>query len=201
MIQRTGTKSDTLATSINLLGTAVSIPFISLVTSAISSSILYLNDRSENRHIQFIAKLAGNITTLEEEADTAVRLLSHTYTNQIQHLTVNGSTKLAECAVLRFLKYMHGKHVHDGLALTPQIISTVATFKVHLGSIPYTDKKIETVQIKSTKWTDKGIFQDTGIVTPDERFFIYPGSNKYKHYPFRNGTESDTDTFGYIHLS
>ncbi len=201
MIQSAGGKSKAIADGINLLGSSVSIPFMSLVTSAISSSILYMNDRSEKRHIQFIAKLATNITTLESEADVAVRLLCHTYINQIQHLTIKGSNTLAECAIMRFLKYMHAEHVHNDLALAPQIISTMATFKVHLGSIPYTDKRIETTHSKPMKWTDKGVFQGTGIVTPDERFFVYPGSHDYKHYAFRNGTEYDAEIFGYTHLS
>lgn len=201
MIPSKGGKFKAVAAGINLLGSSVSIPFVSLVTSAIASSILYINDRSEKRHIQFLAKLATNITTLESEADIAARSLSHIYTNQIQHLTIKGSITLAECAVMRFLKYVHAEHVHDGLALAPQIISTLATFKVHLGSIPYTDKRIETTHNKPMEWTDKGVFQGTGIVTPDERFFVYPGSSDYKHYAFRNGTESDAETFGYIHLS
>ena len=220
MVQRTGGKA-TLASSglnffssilpnssqqiagrgIKLLGENIPIPGVSLVASLISSGILHAEDRVEQGHIRFIAKLVINTTTLEDEVETAARVLSYIYEPQIIQLTEKGTTTLAECAVRRLIEFMRAEQMRDDLGLATQFMHAVAVFDSHQGSIPYTHKTIETHPPKNPSWTDKGVFQKTGIVTEKGHRFAKHDSTDYTHYGFRKGTETDVDRLGYKNIS
>ena len=203
MVQKTSSgKSAMLASGINLLGSAIPLPFASLVTSAISSGITYLNDRSEKRHVRFIAKLVMNTATIDAESEKAARFLSHTYRDQLIHLSVKGSQTLAECGVVRFIEFMRGERVSDEMDLAPQLVSSVVLVNLHQGSFPFTHKSIETVPAKTPVWTEKGIYQKTGIITKRGYRFAHPTyRGEYHHYGFRQGTEEDAEAFGYQNIS
>ncbi len=79
IIQGTGGKFSKVAQGINLLGSAVSFPFASLVTGALSVGIGYMDDRLKERHIQFITRLVVDVTTLDREVEHASRMLSYCF--------------------------------------------------------------------------------------------------------------------------
>ena len=220
MVQRTGGKATMAASGVSFLGSIVPnsaqsmfgkgikllgenipIPGVSLVASLISKGIRHAEDRVEHGHIRFIAKLVINTTILEEEVETAARCLSCMYEPQIVQLTENGAATLAECAVRRLIEFMRAEQIHDKLELAPQFIQAVAVFKSHQGSIPYTHKTIETYPPKDPTWTDKGIFQKTGIITEKGHLFAKSDRSEHVHYGFRKGTETDVDLLGYKNIS
>eukprot|EP01035_Chromulina_nebulosa_P025573 gene25573-33387_t len=194
MVQRTGGKLSTLAGGINLLGSTVSLPFASLVTSTLAYGITKIEDRAATRQIRFIAKLIQNITTLDEETELAARQLTSVYEDQLQHLTPKGSETLAQCGVLRFIEYLRAEQVNDETGLAPQFVYSIATFKSHQGRIPWTHKTIETAHTKGPTWTDKEIFQKSGIKTEKRQLFIRPEKSEHHMYGFRKGTENDVET-------
>jgi|GEM_PF-5417786 len=201
MVESTkNSRLDKAAKGINLLGEMVPLPFASLVTSALSAGVGYAADRSAEKHIRFIAGLIRNTATIDKEAEEAARELTKTYEDQIKTLTLAGGEALAQCGIGRLIEYIQAQKIHDELGLAPQLIQAVATFSSHQGRFGLSHQRLETSPLKSPHWTDKGVFQKTGIVTEVGIRFVKPGCQEYRHYGFRKGTKADADQLSYERL-
>lgn len=202
MVQRTqNSKLDKLSQGINLLGNAIPLPFASMVTSALSAGVSYVADRSAERHIRFIANLVRNTETIDRESEEAARVLTLTYEEQIRNLTKKGTDILAQCGVGRLIDYMNAEKIHDELGLAPQFIAAVATFSSHQGWLGLRHQSLETHIPRNPVWTDKGVFQKTGIVTEDDQRFVANDHDDHKVYGFRKGTRAEARQLGYRLLS
>jgi ankyrin repeat protein len=198
MVERTkNSKLDKLSQGINLLGNVIPLPFASMVTTALSSGVSYAADRSAERHIRFIANLVRNTETIDRESEEAARVLTFTYENQIKNLTKKGTDMLAQCGVGRLIDYMNAAQVHDELGLSPQFISAVATFSSRQGWLGLRHQSLETQIPRNPSWTDKGLFQKTGILTEDDQQFVSNDHDDHKVYGFRKGTRSEAKQLGY----
>lgn len=201
MVERTkNSRLDKAAKGINLLGEMVPLPFASLVSSALSAGVSYAADRSAEKHIRFIAGLIRTTATIDKEAEEAARELTKTYEDQIKTLTPAGGEALAQCGIGRLIEYIQAQKIDDELGLAPQLIQAVATFSSHQGRFGLTHQRLETSPARTPHWTDKGVFQKTGILTESGVKYIKPGCQEYRHYGFRKGTKADADQLSYERL-
>ncbi len=194
MVDRTATTSDTVADQatsfISLVGGLIPLPGASYVASAINLGIQLgqkvLQKKEENK-IDLVSKLIINLSEMEKQVEIAARLLSFKFERQIQALKEESTTTLAECAVCRLIEYLRAGKANDDEPLSDQLMIAIVEFNANQGKIPFTNKTIETHEKKPEKWHDKGIFQETGIVTAEGKTFI---SEKCRVdvYGFRNGT-------------
>jgi ankyrin repeat protein len=201
MVERTkNSRLDKASQGINLLGEMVPLPFASLVTSAISFGVSRAADRSAEKHIRFIAQLIRNTATIDQEAEEAARALTKAYEEQIKTLTPSGVETLAQCGIGRLIDYIQAGQLHDEKGLSPHFIQAVAVFSSHQGRFGLKHRQLETSPPKKPHWTDKGVFQKTGIITEAGIKYIKPGCQEYHHYGFRKGTPIDAEQLGYTRL-
>ena len=200
IIQGTGGKFSNVSKGINLLGSAVSFPFASLVTSALTAGLGYMDDRLKESHIQFITRLVVDVTTLDREVEHAARFLSYSYEEQIKELTVKGSENLADCGVFRLIGYVEKKQIGTDLDLSRQLVRAVSIFKTRQGFLGLKHRSIPTKILKTPTWTDKGIFQETGIHVDGVGRFA-GAESKPGAYGFRKGKESEVEELDYRKIS
>lgn len=201
MVERTKTsRLDKVSQGISLLGEMVPLPFSSLVTKALSYGVSSAADDAATRQISFIAKLILNTATIDREAEEAARVLTKTYEEQIKNLTPGGVETLAQCGIGRLIEYVQAEQLHDKKGLSPQFIQAVAVFSSHQGRFGLRHQRLETSSHKSPPWTDKGVFQQTGIMTETGKKFVKPGCQEYRHYGFHKGTTIDAEQLTYTRL-
>jgi ankyrin repeat protein len=201
MVERTKTsRLDKASQGITLLGEMVPLPFASLVAGVISFGVGRAADRSAEKHIRFIARLIRNTATIDQEAEEAARALTKAYEEQIKTLTPGGVETLAQCGIGRLIDYIQAEQLHDEKGLSFQFIQAVAVFSSHQGRFGLRHQRLETASAKSPPWTDKGVFQQTGIMTETGIKFVKPGCKEYRHYGFRKGTKMDAEQLGYTPL-
>jgi len=185
------------ANVINLLGNVIPLPFASLVTSAISGTLMYAHNLREDHHVRFVANLVMHTATIDTESEKAARLLAQRYKTQLKELTPKGSETLAECGVARFVEYMREEKVSDQLDLASQLVFSVVLVKLTHG-IFFKDKAVETHSAKSPRWTEKGVYKKTGILTPQGVRYVHPKyQGEVSHYGFREGTHEEAQALGY----
>ena len=200
IIQGTGGKFKKIGKGINLLGNAITFPFASLVTSALTTGLDYMDDRLQERHVQFITRLIVDVTTLDREVEQAARSLSYCYEEQIKELTEKGSEVLADCGVSRLIGSVEKKQIGEDLDLSRQLVCSVSVYKTYQGFLGMTHKTISTKTSKTPLWTDKGIFQETGIRVEGVGCFAGIDSRPGM-YGFRKGSESEVRELDYREIS
>lgn len=199
MVQRgKSNRWDKASAGINLLGSVVSLPFTGIVTSVLSGGAAVMAERSAERHVNFIIKRIRNPEILSQETESCARLLTSTYKPQILQLTVNGSKTLAQCAIGRLLEFMEAELLVDEISLEAQLLSAVSTFSSRQGFLGLRDQEIETQYKHKQVWMDKGIFQKSGIETPDGNLFYHPSKDESHVYGFRLSTHDEARKIGYV---
>jgi hypothetical protein len=196
LVAHAKTTSNKMADGINLLGEFIPLPGLKAATTILSLTINAVSDKREEKKVSLVARLTQNVTIMEQEIESAARMLSYRYEEQIKALTQKGATTLAECGVRRLIEYMRAGQLNDQDRLAHQLVQSVSTFQSHQGKFPFSNKTIETHTPRPSKWTDKGIFQSTGLKTKEGRFFI-KAESKHAKYGYRLGTEQEVHINGY----
>ncbi len=111
-------------------------------------------------------------------------------------MTEKGSETLAECGVKRLIGSIENKEIREDLNLTRQLAWSISVFKTHQGFLGMKHKPIQTKIPKTILWTDKGIFQETGIRIEGIGCFV-GSESKPGAYEFRKGNESEVIELGY----
>lgn len=199
MLQRgTVNKWDRVGQGISLVGNVVPLPCSNLVISALRSGAGFMADRASQKHVRFIVKLVRNPELSFKETEESARLLTRTYQDQIQGLTEKGVVCLAECAVGRLMAFIQAEQIRDDIELSSQFLDAVASFSSRQGLFGFRDQSIETITKYSPAWSDKGIFQKTGIQTTDGSYFISSTDDQSSRYGFRKSSDEQARKLGFI---
>lgn len=183
--------------TIDLLGKTYNLPIVKEVAFTIKEIPNKLSDKDRAKLEAILTLINANkkmdkgVSSDYQELDKSIkittRLLTYMYEEQIKLLHSAEQIKhLAECAVLHFLNVLASGNVRKEGNIFTQLYQVLITYKPKEGALKPSECKLKTAENKV--WTDKGIFQETGVKLPDGRCFVSRNS-KTNLYGYRLGTE------------
>ncbi len=185
-----------LSKGIELLGNFVPLPFADKASKILSWIVNAFQVRNERQKISLVANVGVSFSSLDREIENFALQLACDHSSQIHKLTAKGAKDLADCAVRRIVEYIRNGKLTDEVGLREHMRQALYVFDANRGLFPFTQKKLETILKDSSTWTDKGVFQESGIeIKGGQRYVRY--SSKVEVYDYRYGTQEEAISLGY----
>jgi ankyrin repeat protein len=180
------------ADAIDLLGQVVPLPNTDKLIALVTWGLRYQDGQQQQKKTARIANTVDSFQAIDQLAEDVTHLLSERYQEQLLHLTESSVRDLADCAVGRMMAFIENQPL-DERPLATQLLEAVAWYSAKQGRFACINKKLTTLD--GHKWTDEGLLQRSGILLPDGRRLVKPGSSRPEKYGFRLGTEKEIASY------